>query len=169
MKRQIALLLAVLLILAGASGMAEGYRIDEGNTEHFSALLNDLLSAYEAPSGDDAQRLEADLNAIRAVSESDGAIARSIADHWRAVYLDSGYALRIHDGGEYATALEQDLPEDVDAHAFVVLGYELQNGGMTGELMGRCEAAAAAARSFPDEILVCSGGATGENNPEGRT
>ena len=40
---------------------------------------------------------------------------------------------------------------------------------MTDELVGRCRAAAAAARSFPSAILVCSGGATGKNNPEGRT
>ena len=54
-------------------------------------------------------------------------------------------------------------------HAFVVLGYELQDGEMTDELKGRCEAAAAAARSFPNTILVCSGGATGPNNPEKHT
>ncbi len=38
---------------------------------------------------------------------------------------------------------------------------------MQPELMGRCDAAAAMARFFPSAILVCSGGATGENNPEG--
>ena len=51
----------------------------------------------------------------------------------------------------------------------MVLGYQLQNGEMTRELKGRCEAAAAAARSFPDALIVCSGGATGSNNPEGHT
>ena len=40
---------------------------------------------------------------------------------------------------------------------------------MTAELAGRCDAAAAVARSFPGAIVVCSGGATGENNPEGHT
>ena len=54
-------------------------------------------------------------------------------------------------------------------HAFVVLGNALQNGEMTDELKGRCDAAAAAARAFPASILICSGGATGENNPEGHT
>ena len=37
------------------------------------------------------------------------------------------------------------------------------------ELTGRCDAAVAAARAFPDSILVCSGGATGGNNPEKHT
>ena len=54
-------------------------------------------------------------------------------------------------------------------HAFVVLGFELADGEMTDELKARCEAAAAAAKAFPDSSLICSGGATGENNPEGHT
>ena len=40
---------------------------------------------------------------------------------------------------------------------------------MTEELMGRCDAAAAVARSFPEAILVCSGGPTGANNPDRHT
>ena len=51
----------------------------------------------------------------------------------------------------------------------MVLGYELENGGMRDELKARCEAAATAAKAFPDSILVCSGGATGDSNPEGHT
>ena len=169
MKTQIALLLAILLIVIGIAGMAEDYSIDEANMEHFSVLLNDLLTAYEAPSDEDERKIEADLDAIRAVSDSDGGIAWSIADHWRTVYLDGDYVLCVHDGGERATALEAAMPADIGVHVFVVLGYELKDGEMTEELIGRCEAAAAAARSFPDSILVCSGGATGENNLEGHT
>ena len=169
MKKRIALLLALLLIIIRVSGISEDYNIDGRNLEHFSVLLNDLLTAYEAPSGEDEQRIEADLEAIRAVSDSDGEIAQSIADHWRTVYLDGDYALCVHDGSERATTLEAAMPADIGAHAFVVLGYELKDGEMTKELIGRCTAAAAAARSFPDSILVCSGGATGENNPDGHT
>jgi vancomycin permeability regulator SanA len=51
----------------------------------------------------------------------------------------------------------------------VVLGYQLEDGEMKPELNGRCDAAAAAARSFPDSILITTGGATGANNPEGHT
>ena len=58
---------------------------------------------------------------------------------------------------------------DSGRHAFVVLGYELKDGQMQPELKGRCDAAAAAARSYPSTILVCSGGATGDNNPKLRT
>ena len=54
-------------------------------------------------------------------------------------------------------------------HAFVVLGFQLQDGEMTEELKSRCDAAAAAASCFPDSLLVCSGGATGDNNPQKHT
>ena len=40
---------------------------------------------------------------------------------------------------------------------------------MTAELRGRCDAAVEAALAYPDSILVCSGGATGPNNPDGHT
>ena len=167
MKRIIAVLLATLVMLAGTTALAS-LRVKKANAGNFAALLEDMLAAYEAPSGDGAQRMEVDLEAIRRVSEADYAVARSIAEHWRRVYLED-YALYLHDGGERATALEAAGWQDGDIQAIVVLGYELKNGEMTGELMGRCEAAAAVARSFPSAILVCSGGATGDNNPEKHT
>ena len=40
---------------------------------------------------------------------------------------------------------------------------------MTDELKGRCDAAAAAARSFPDSQVICTGGATGQRNWENHT
>ena len=43
------------------------------------------------------------------------------------------------------------------------------DGEMQDELKGRCEAAAALARRYPEAIMVCSGGATGPNNPDDHT
>jgi hypothetical protein len=40
---------------------------------------------------------------------------------------------------------------------------------MQPELIGRCDAAAELAEAYPEAILVCSGGATGKNNPEKNT
>ena len=166
MKRILAALLAAALMLIGSTALAEDCRVAEENAASFRALLEDLRSV-----GNEEGRaaVQADLDAIRAVSEADYEIARRIADHWQAVCANPDYPLCIHDGGQRATALEQIGLTDGDAHAFVVLGYELVNGGMTEELKGRCEAAAAAARSFPGAILVCSGGPTGENNPDRHT
>ncbi len=123
----------------------------------YGKLLADLLSAYENPAEGDIARIDADVEALGTD------MARSIAEHWKQVYLDPGYKLLLW--GEDDPAL---IPVR-GAHAFVVLGYQLMDGEMTDELKGRCDAAAAAAHAFPDSIIVCSGGATGENNPEAHT
>ena len=169
MKRILAGLLAALLALAGVTAAAEGYRAAEDNAENLSALLTDLVNACTEASEEAVRKIDDDLAAVRAVSETDYEIASAIAAHWKSVYLDPDYALFMHSGGQRATELEQAGLKDGDIQAIVVLGYELENGEMTDELKGRCEAAAAAARSFPSAILVCSGGATGENNPENHT
>jgi len=170
MKTKLLALLLALLTLC-ASAMAERYAIDPQNQDNFGNLLIDLLHAYEQPEADDAKALSEALDAIQQVSGTDYALAKSIADHWSRVYLNAEgeYALRLHRGEQTATALEQTGMKDSAAHAFVVLGFELKNGRMTEELIGRCDAAAAAARSFPSAILVCSGGPTGKNNPDRNT
>lgn len=150
MKKLLALLILPALLYTcvipaavAASGM--------GNDVTFDTLLSDLMTAYEANA-----RIDADA----AILNDD--IARSVAAHWKKVYL-SDYRLYLYG---------QDDPAELPItgkHAFVVLGYELKNGEMTNELKGRCDAAAAAAKAFPDSILVCSGGATGGNNRHGNT
>lgn len=170
MKRLIAAVLAVLLIWIGTLAAAKTRWISEENKARFAALLTALVSAYESPSGGDDARIDAELEAIRKVSASDYDIAQAIAGHWRDVYLDDDYPLFIYrEGEERATLLEQTSLRDSARHAFVVLGYELKNGELKPELKGRCAAAAAAARSFPSAILICSGGATGDNNPSKHT
>ncbi len=172
----LALTLSLTTALASSGETSgAGYQPAEGNAENLGALLADLALACESPSDEAgvsdgaARRIDADLEAVRAVSETDYAIAAQIAAHWRAVYLDPDYELILYSGGERATELEDAGYRDGDIEAIVVLGYELQNGEMTDELKGRCDAAAAAARSLPSAIIVLTGGATGRNNPEGHT
>ncbi len=139
------------------------------NKENFERLLMDLVNAYEMPSAESTQALEADLSAIQATSAEDFAVAQSIVSNWNSVFANPNYPLCMYEGGEQANELMQTGLQDSSSHAFVVLGYELVDGEMTEELQSRCDAAAAAARSFPSTIIVCSGGATGMNNPEGHT
>lgn len=141
----------------------------EPNSANFAALLADLVSAYEGPSDADERTINADLEAIRAVDEADYAVAKAVADHWAAVFLDPDYELYIYAGEDKAAAPAGAGISLDRTHAIVVLGYELLDGQMQPELMGRCDAAAALARALPEAILVCSGGATGRNNPEGNT
>ena len=141
----------------------------DGNAERFGALLIELLRAAESPSDGVARRIDALLDAIRANGAAAYAVAAAIAQNWQTVYANPSYRLRLFDGGERATALESSALAGCDRHAFVVLGCALEDGRMTDELRRRCDAAAAAARSFPGAILVCSGGATGDNNPRRHT
>lgn len=124
------------------------------------SLLVDLVTACEEPSPDSIARIDEDV----AILEDD--VATSVAAQWKKVYLDPEYQLLVY-GKDDARAIE--IPGDGEKHAFVILGYALNNGEMTEELKGRCEAGAAAARAFPASVIICSGGATGMNNPEKHT
>ena len=160
---------AVLLVLALTVKPQQQTPVSKENVDNFAALLTDLVSAYEAPSEQDGQTLTADLEAIRSVSRTDYETAKAIADHWQAVYLDPDYRLFLYSGDDpVATTDDAGIPNS-RSHAIVVLGFALSDGQMQPELTGRCDAAAALAKAVPEAILVCSGGATGGNNPEGHT
>ena len=149
MKKTLAMLLLMALFFSGVLAVAEQKWISDDNKAFFADLLTDLMRAYETPSKDDDTRIDTDLAQIRLVSESDWEIASAIAEHWRDVYLDDDYPLFIYKEGEQlASALKETSLRDSERHAFVLLGYELKNGEMQPELVGRCDAAAAAAALY---------------------
>ena len=167
------LCLAAILVCCAALGRSqpgtEGKKPEADATAELGCLLADLVRACEKPGDADPQIIRDDLRAIRARNGGDYETARIVAEHWQRVFLDPDYRLCLHSGGELAEELRYSGIPDSPTHAFVVLGYELRNGEMRPELKGRCEAAAAAARAYPKAIVVCSGGATGTNNPERHT
>ncbi len=152
-----AIILGIMIPLCSlGEGSAPRTETDERSIL-FGKLLDDMQAAVENPSPEAEKRIDEDA---QAVGED---LALSIAEHWKKVYLDPDYTLYM-DGKD-----DPALIPVSGRHAFVVLGYALENGEMTAELKGRCDAAAHAAKAFPDSILVCSGGATGGNNPEKHT
>ena len=169
MKMKLSALILALALLLCAPALAEDYHISEDNMTNFSNLLTGMMQAYEQPSEGDNAFFDMALEAIGSVSDTDLELATAILDHWRSVYLNPNYPLYLYQGEESAETLAVTNIPDSPTHAFVVLGYELKDGEMTDELIGRCNAAAAAARAYPTTILVCSGGATGDNNPEMHT
>ena len=174
-RRTAALLLALATLIsvcvpaAAAKKKDRDRQVTEENNDTFLALLERLRDSVEKPADDDVERIDALVEKIAAVNSDDGDIARSIAEHWKTVYLDPGYRLCVYWGRERANELAATKPDYDEKHAFVVLGYQLKNGKITEELKGRCDAAAAAARTFPDAYLICTGGATGSNNPDRHT
>ena len=164
MKKRMTLILTLMMIalICGTARAETDYRPRDG--EAFGALLSSLAAAYEEPTAENRARIETNLAVLR--DPDDQALAKAITDHWKEVYLDPEYRLYLYPDGE-VTELP-DLPKG-KTHAFAVLGYALENGEMQPELKGRCEAAAMIARAYPEAILVCSGGATGNNNPQQHT
>lgn len=171
-KLLIVLLCGTAMLFSGAlltlTGREVAPRSEDASAE-MSLLLADLVSASEDLSADSTQNTRGDLRAIRALNDTDYAIACSVTEQWQRSYLDPDYKPCLYDGGEKADALRYSGIPNSPSHAIIVLGYELLDGEMRPELKGRCEAAAAVARSFPRTVLVCSGGATGQNNPEHHT
>ena len=126
---------------------------EEEQTVDISTLLTALASEREARDA---------VTAAAKALEGDE-LAVFITEKWNGIYFNPDFRIFI-DGKDDPGALPVS-----GKHAFVVLGFELENGEMQDELKARCDAAAAAAEAFPGSILVCSGGATGDNNPEGHT
>lgn len=166
--RRMICLLAVLLLLAGAAS-AESYRVAEKNGPLFRELFSLLKAAVENPTARDDEAMDALLEKIRQENGDDYEIASAVVNHWRAVYLDRSYRLYLYRGEETAVTLERSGPVVGEKHAIVVLGYRLEDGEMKDELKGRCKAAAALAKSWPQAVLICAGGATGDNNPDHHT
>ena len=160
-KRMLAGFLCLMIALCGLISARAEDAFQVEHKEEFSLFLTALLDAWEAPSEEHRQAIADRLKDIEAVSAGDFEIAASIGEHWQRVYLDAADPLLLYPEDD-----PSHLPiSEPSAHAFVVLGYALKDGEMQDELKGRCMAAAAAAKAFPGSILVCSGGATGANNP----
>ena len=166
-RRTAALVLFLILLAAGAK--AEIWHAAAENIPRFEALFSLMKDSCEPGTEMDREAAEAILDEIRAENGDDGFIAGAITDHWYANVLDPAYRMFIYRGEEKAEPLARSPLEFGEKHAFVVLGFQLEDGEMTWELAGRCDAAAAAARAFPEALVVTTGGATGGNNPEGHT
>ena len=172
------MLCALLLFLSPARAAAPNpsYAVFPENGPLFRSLFNDLLAVSETPSDSVMEEIASLLDQIGENSDEDAFLARAIAEHWYSVFLntDGTYTEHVFQWDRsvlrpIASELADTPIRDCPSHAFIVLGYQLEDGEMTEELKGRCEAAAAAARAFPDSLLVCTGGATGGNNPEHHT
>ena len=163
--------LCLLVIVAAVLGVSLSKRgpVSRRNQERFGILLSDLASAARDPSEEALSKIDGDLEAIEKGNRKDVETAKALVSSWKEYYLDPSYVLNTYRGEEKAEGLENSGIPSSGKHAIVVLGYELMDGEMQDELKGRCETAAALARRYPDAVLVCSGGATGDNNPDAHT
>lgn len=146
------LAILVLLLTWTCGAAAEEKAADNPKSADMGTLFSDLVAAWEAN-----RRIDTDTDALK------DELLTAIAQEWKRVYLNPDYRIYLNGKDDPGS-----LPVS-GKHAFVVLGLMLEDGEMAEELKARCDAAAAAAQAWPDSIIVCSGGATGKNNPEGHT
>ena len=138
-RRTAALLLALAALFsacgpaAAAKKKNSDYQINDKNKPTFIELLDRLKTAYETPAEDDSGQIDALVEQITGVNADDGDIARAVAEHWKAVFLDPGYRLCVWWGKEKANELAATKPDYDEKHAFVVLGYQLKNGEMADD------------------------------------
>lgn len=166
LKQTTALIIALLLLFSAAQ--ADWQPAGE-NVPRFLELLGLLDESVPAGGVPDGKAVDAVLNEIRRENTDDYDIACAIVDHWNATVADRYYRMFAYKGQDRAYALERSGLDFGGKHAFVVLGFQLQDGEMQEELIGRCDAAVAAARSYPDAVIITTGGATGPNNEQGHT
>ena len=169
--RSVKVIIAVALVLMLLCGTAAGetWRAAEEDYPMFETLLERLETSERDKVKADRKELDDILEMIHLKSAEEYEVGRAIVDHWYKAVKNSNYRKFAYRGEDKATPLERSGMDFSGKHAFVVLGYQLKDGEMTDELKGRCDAAAAAARSFPESVLICTGGATGENNFFGHT
>lgn len=169
--RSVKVIIAAVLVLILLCGTAAGetWKVAEEDLPMFETLLERLETEEKDNVKADREELDYLLEMIHLKSAEEYQVGRSIVDFWYGTAKNSNYRKFAYRGEQTAYTLERSGLDFSGRHAFVVLGYQLNNGEMTDELKGRCDAAAAAARSFPESILICTGGATGENNWENHT
>ena len=169
--RSAKVIIAVALVLMLLCGTAAGetWRAAEEDYPMFETLLERLETEERDKVKADRKELDDILEMIHLKSAEEYEVGRAIVDHWYGSVKNSNYRRFAYRGEEKATPLERSGLDFSGKHAFVVLGYQLQDGEMTDELKGRCDAAAAAAWSFPDSLVICTGGATGQQNWENHT
>ena len=145
-RKLTALLIALILLFTAAQ--AE-WKAGKGNNRRFLELLQLLADAVDEGGEPDMPAVDGVLAEIRERSGDDYDIARAIVDHWNGTVADGNYRMFMYRGEGTAEALEESGLDFSGKHAFIVLGYRLEDGEMAEELKGRCDAAAAAAVSYP--------------------
>ena len=168
MRKPAALVLALALALAllPAASPAEGWHVPKKAVPGFQDLLNRLKWTLQERRATDRTTADAMAEAVGKRDADSGDVARAVVEHWFSNVLDDSYPMYVHRGEDTAAELEESGLKFGGQHAFVVLGFRLENGEMAPELVGRCRAAAAAARSYPSAVLICTGGVTGSGNPD---
>ena len=124
----------------------------QNSTDHIKKLEGNLLYYYV---NGYYFEVKSTLKRIYFLSEKMYLRDYEIIDYW--IYIDN--TMKLHEN-----VAPDGLPETND-HAFVVLGYQLNNdGSLRPEAIGRCDVAYESAIKYPNSKIYLTGGGTAKNN-----
>ena len=124
----------------------------QNSTDHIKKLEGNLLYYYV---NGYYFEVKSTLKRIYFLSEKMYLRDYEIIDYW--IYIDN--KMKLHEN-----VAPDGLPETND-HAFVVLGYQLNNdGSLRPEAIGRCDVAYESAIKYPNSKIYLTGGGTAKNN-----
>ena len=121
-------------------------------TEDIKKLEGNLLYSYV---NEDNEQVENVLQKIKSKDILTFQRDKEIIDYW--YYIDDEMILNM--------GVAPDLLPNSRAHAFVVLGYALNNdGSLRPEAIGRCDVAYKSAIKYPNSLIFVTGGGTASQN-----
>ena len=120
--------------------------------EDIKKLEGNLLYSYV---NEDNEQVENVLQKIKSIDNKAFQRDKDIIDYW--YYIDDEMVLNM--------GVAPDLLPNSRAHAFVVLGYALNNdGSLRPEAIGRCDVAYKSAIKYPNSLIFVTGGGTASQN-----
>ena len=124
----------------------------QNSTDHIKKLEGNLLYYYV---NENYFEVKSTLKRILFLNENIYLRDEQIIEYW--IYIDN--IMKLHEN-----VAPDGLPETND-HAFVVLGYQLNNdGSLRPEAIGRCDVAYESAIKYPNSKIYLTGGGTAKNN-----
>lgn len=151
MKRILAILMAMILLMANVSAFGEaiGAQTDEGQ------LIEDMILYHGCYGEAASEEVNGLLEALKAIDSRQGELWEDIMDYW--AHANTGLVI-------HTDALPEGLPTD-DSLALVILGGALNaDGSMRDELIARLNVGLKCAAQYPNAYVVCTGGGTAREN-----
>lgn len=120
-------------------------------------ICSDIVYTYKTDQSEGREEIRQLLSKLKSVDPSLGETWQSIMNYWEFINNDFEVVPEVIPDG---------LPND-GSLCIVVLGFQLkEDGSMTEELEGRCEAALKSAEKYPNTLVAVTGGGTARRNPE---
>lgn len=152
LRRIVICLAASALIAAGTAAQASAVISDEAYE-----ICSDIVYTYKSEQSGGREEIHKLLSELEAEDPALGETWQAIMNYWE--YVNNDFEI-------VPEVLPDGLPED-DSLCIVVLGFQLkEDGSMTEELEGRCEAALKSAQKYPNALVAVTGGGTARRNPE---